>query len=1028
MAQKSVSESDYEELIIDLFKESDYEYIDGPTISPGGKLQERDSYTDVLLITRLRKALKKINPKKNEELIEGAIKTLLSIQSQSIVESNFNFHKLLVNGIQVEFKRPDGTIGGDYISLIDFQNPEKNEFLIVNQFTIVNERGKERRPDVIVFVNGLPLVVVELKNPVDENATIINAFNQIQTYKGEMPQLFYYNEFCIFSDGVITKVGTLSSDFEHFKQWKIEDRDNKLDVLAGSFEVIIDILFKKRVFMDYIRNFIVYDDDGRGNKNKKMAAYHQYYASNNAIESTVLATSPAGDRKCGIVWHTQGSGKSLTMVFYAGKMIQDQRMNNPTLIVLTDRIDLDNQLFEVFSHCNHILRQMPQQAESREDLTRLLKVASGGIVFTTINKFFPAEGEKKYPMLTDRRNVVVIVDEAHRSQYDLIDGFAAHMRDALPNASFIAFTGTPIDLADRSTINVFGNYISVYDIKKSIEDGTTVPIYYESRLIRIDIPDEQKALLDDAFDSISEDMEYNQREKEKRKWSMLEALVGVDKRIDLVAADIVKHFEQRQETMFGKAMIVCMSRRICVELYDSIIALRPEWAGTGDEDSQLNVIMTGSATDPLDWQKHIRNKQKRNDMAYRFKKVDDPFKIVIVRDMWLTGFDVPCLHTMYIDKPMHDHGLMQAIARVNRVFKEKPGGLVVDYIGIADSLAKAVGTYSRGGGKGTFFIDKKDAERAFLSKYEVCDNMMHGYDRGWWYAASKKERILRLRGAVDFVIKLENGEKRLKENVSKLTQAYYLATPNDEIFKYKEDVAFFQSLRAFVVKLTESPKKTTTMVDEALRQVLSSAIVSQEPTDVLELLGYEKTDISILSEEFLSRIQAMPERNLAAELLKRILNEHLSLMMRTNIVQSKKFSELLQESITRYEKRIIDTTEFINILIKFAKEMKVAEARGEVLNLTSEELAFYDALSTDDIAVKLMGDEILRNIATDVAKRVTENMTVDWSIRESARAQMRKEIKRVLRINGYPPEKTEDATDLIIRQAELICNSKIISE
>ena len=1026
MVHGAIAESDYEELLIDLFQEAGYEYVDGPSISPGGNRQERDTYSDVILTSRLRKALKKINPGKKSELIDDAIKKLLSIQSQSIIESNYEFHDLLVNGIQVEFKRPDGTIGGDYISLIDFNDPDNNEFLLVNQFTIQNERGRERRPDAIVFVNGLPLVVIELKNPADEKATVENAFNQIQTYKSEIPSLFFFNEFCIVSDGVHTKIGTISSDYTYFKEWKPAD-DNKLDISTGSIEVVIGNLFVKRIFLDVVRDFIVFDDDGHGSKIKKMAAYHQYYAVKNAIESTVFASSPSGDKKGGIVWHTQGSGKSLTMVFYAGKIIRDQRMNNPTLVVLTDRIDLDNQLFGVFSHCKHILRQAPQQAESREELTKLLRVASGGIVFTTINKFFPAEGEKSYPMLTNRRNVVVIVDEAHRSQYDLIDGYAAHMRDALPNASFIAFTGTPIDLADRSTINVFGNYVSIYDIRKSIEDGTTVPIYYESRLIRIDIPDSQKDLLDEAFDNISEDMEYNQKEKEKRRWSMLEALVGVDKRLELVAADIVKHFEQRQETMSGKAMIVCMSRRICVDLYNQIIALRPEWAGTDDEDSQINVIMTGSATDPAEWQKHIRNKQKRNEMAHRFKKVNDPFKIVIVRDMWLTGFDVPCLHTMYIDKLMHDHGLMQAIARVNRVFKDKPGGLVVDYIGIADNLAKAVGTYSRGGGKGEVFIEKEDAIRAFMSEYEVCDNIMHGYDRSWWPTAPKKERIVRLRTAVDFVIKLDKGIERIKNNVSQLTKAYFLAMPDDEIFRYKEDVAFFQSLRAFVVKLTENTRVPSTMVDEALRQVLSSAIVSQEPTDVLELLGYEKTDISVLSEEFLSRIRTMPERNLAAELLKRILNEHISQMLKENIVQSKKFSELLQESITRYEKRIIDTTEFINILIKFAKEMKEAEKRGEKLNLTTEELAFYDALGTDNAAVKIMGDEILRSIAMDVAKRVNENMTVDWSVRESARAQMRKEIKRVLRTYGYPPDMREDATDLIIKQAELVCNSKIIS-
>ncbi len=787
-----------------------------------------------------------------------------------------------------------------------------------------------------------------------------------------------------------------------------------------SLEVMVVGLLNKNALLDVIKNFIVYDGDGRGNRIKKLAASHQYYAVNTIVESTIRASRVTGDGRSGVVWHTQGSGKSLTMVFYSGKIAQDLRMNNPTIVVLTDRIDLDDQLFTTFSHCSHLLRQTPQQAETRQELMELLKVASGGIVFTTINKFFPSEEQTRYPVLTERRNVVVIVDEAHRSQYALVDGYASHMRDALPNASYVAFTGTPIDLSDRSTIKVFGPCVSVYDIQQSIDDKTTVPIFYESRLIKIDLPDDKKELLNSSFDEISEDMENDQKENEKRKWSMLEALVGVNQRLRLVAEDIVRHFEGRQEAIDGKAMIVCMSRRICVDLYDEIIKLRPEWAGTGDEDSAINVIMTGSATDPPGWQKHIRNKAARSEMAVRYKDVKGPFKIVIVRDMWMTGFDAPCMHTMYIDKPMRDHGLMQAISRVNRVFGDKPSGLIVDYIGIADSLAKAVGRYTRGGGRGQVFIDTREALPIFFEKYEICSNMMHGYDWSWWHNKPRKDRIRMIPGAANHILGQEKGKDRFNKNVGDLGKIYPQVASYSEVAAVKEGVAFFQSVRAFIVKSTETPKSKG-LRDEALRQVLSSALVSEEPTDVLKILGYDKADVSILSEEFLSRIRTMPEVNLAARVLERILKENLKTMEKRNIVQSKKFSELIEESITKYEKHLFDTTEFINALIQLAKEIKDADARGEKLGLTNDELAFYDALSTDDAAVKLMGDEVLRSIAMDVAKTVNRNLTVDWSIREQAKAQMRKAIKRLLTKYGYPPDKKEDATQLIITQAESLC-------
>lgn len=1022
---KAIAESDFEELMIDFLKEQGYKYVPGPTISPDGESPERETYSDVILKSRLHKMMAAINPGLSASLIEDAVRKISSISSNSLITANMDFHEMLIQGVRLESKRKDGTIAGEFVKIIDFDNPNNNEFLAVNQFTVINE-GKERRPDVILFVNGLPLVVIELKNPADEKATIHNAHVQIQNYKNDMPQLFYFNEGCIIADGVFTEVGTISSGYQHFVEWKSMESEGENDPLLSTTELMVQRMLNKTTFLDLIKNFTVFDDDGAGKKIKKVAKYHQYYAVNAAVDATVKAVNITGDGKCGVVWHTQGSGKSLTMTFYSGKIARDKRMENPTIVVLTDRIDLDDQLFNTFSNCSNLLRQIPQQADSRDDLRNLLKVASGGIVFTTINKFLFAENENRYPMLSDRHNIIIVVDEAHRSQYDMVDGFAANIRDALPHASFIAFTGTPIDFSDRSTVNVFGQCISIYDITKSIEDKTTVPIYYESRLVKIDLLEDQKELLNQSFEEISEDMEITLREKEKRRWAMLESLVGVDKRLELVAKDIVSHFEKRQDAMDGKAMIVCMSRRICVELYNHIIELRPEWAGHDDTDSMINVIMTGSATDPVEWQKHIRNKPRRNEMALRFKDPRDLFKIVIVRDMWLTGFDAPCLHTMYLDKPMKDHGLMQAISRVNRVFGDKPGGLVVDYIGIADNLAKAVGIYTRNGGKGEVYIDASQAVPLFFTKYEVCCKMMHGYDWSWWYESSKKDRIRRLPGAADFVLKIDNGVERIRKNVTDLTNAFNLVNTMPEALEKREDVAFFQSLRAYIVKLVTPPsKKSPIDPDMVIRQVLSSAIVSQEPTDVMELLGYDKADISILSEEFLSRIRKMPEENLAAELLKRMLKDNLNASGRQNIVQSRRFSELIEESITKYEKHIIDTTQFINVLIQLAKEMNEANNRGVCLGLTKDELAFYDALGTDDAAVKMMGDDTLRNIAMDVARAVENNRTVDWNIRDQAKAKMRMSIKRLLTKYGYPPDKKEDATKLIIEQAEEICKMQV---
>jgi type I restriction enzyme R subunit len=1012
------AEKDYEQFVIGLFRDEGYAHADGRSASLD-KTEKRKDDTVVVLEKRLSDALRRLNPDMGDAALKSAALKVLLPDSQPLIKSNHALHDMLVNGVPVERKREDGTVAGDRVRIIDFEKPGNNDFLVINQLTVFNER--ERRPDMVVFVNGLPLVTIELKSPGDERATLYSAWSQIQTYMQDIPQLFRYNAFCVISDGVNMSMGTVSSEFQRFKEWKAsEDAEG---IQESPTERMVRCVFSKKTLLDLIQNFIVYDDDGRGREIKKIAAYHQYYAVNNAVESTVHATSADGDGRCGVVWHTQGSGKSLTMVYYSGKIVKDKRMGNPTVVVMTDRIDLDNQLFGTFSQCHHLIRQTPKQAESRGDLIGLLKTASGGVVFTTINKFLPSEGETKYPMLSDRRNIVVIVDEAHRSQYDMIDGYASHVRDALPNASFIAFTGTPIDMATRNTVNVFGPYISIYDIKKSIEDGTTVPIYYQSRLVPISLPESQKELLDLDFENITECLEQDEKEKNKHRWSMLEALVGVDGRLDLVAADIVRHFESRQEAMDGKGMIVCMSRRICVDLYDKIVKLRPEWDGDGGDGGLLNVIMTGSASDPKGWGRHIRDKSERNKMAARFRDPDDPFKLAIVRDMWLTGFDVPSLHTMYIDKPMRNHGLMQAISRVNRVFRDKPGGLVVDYIGVADSLAAAVKAYTRDRGRGEVYIDKEEAVDGFVTALDVCEDLMHGYDRSWWNSSKKEQRVSKMRTAADFIIRVDKGVDRMKLCAENLTKAFYLATPDERVLAHREDVAFFQSLKAFLVKLTEGSRVPPELVNEALRQALSSAIVSKEPTDVLDILGYEKSDISVLSEEFLKRVKEMPEKNLAALLLERIMRDSLSDIRMENIVQSKKFTELLQESITKYEKRIFDTTEFINAMILLAKEIREAGERGVKLGLTKEELAFYDALGTDSSAVELMGDEALRAIARDVAKMIREQLKVDWNQRESVKAKMRATIKRVLKKHKYPPHMQDDATKLIVEQAELVCKS-----
>lgn len=1013
----SFNESDLENLTLNLLEEIGYKSIHGPDISPDSELPERKDYREVILLQRLKNALERINTRVPSSILDAAAEKLMKTTSPSIIESNQQFHRLLVEGIDVERRRDDGTIAYEKAYPIDFSNPLNNEFIAVNQYSIKGE-DQTKRPDIILFINGLPLVVMELKNPNDEKTDIWSAFRQIQNYKKYIPLLFQYNAFTIISDGLNARIGTVSSDKERFMLWRtIEGITDKHEDKLCIETLIRGVADKKRI-LDIIQNFIVFEENSRGEKIKKMAAYHQYYATNKAIITTLKATGIDGDKRAGVVWHTQGSGKSLTMVFYAGKIIQNPEMKNPTIVVITDRNDLDDQLFATFSSCHELLRQRPQQASSRKELTELLKRASGGVIFTTVGKVFPEEDARTYPMLSDRHNIVVITDEAHRSQYNFIDGFARHLRDALPNASYIGFTGTPIELDDRNTRIVFGDYIDIYDIQQAVEDEATVPIYYESRLAHITLPDDAKLLLDKEFEEISENEEAEVQDRLKHKWAALEALVGSEKRIQLIAKDIVNHYEKKQEVIEGKAMIVCMSRRICVELYNEIVKIKPEWAEGNDSEKLINIIMTGSASDPLEWSDHFLSKKGKEEFANKFKDPSDPFKIAIVRDMWLTGFDAPSLHTMYVDKPMRGHSLMQSIARVNRVYKDKPGGLIVDYIGLAEELKKALRTYSQSGGKGSTTYDQDKAVDKMLEEYEKCRSIFHGYDYSWWIESSKKEKLLGLPKVLDFIYGVKDGEKRFVDATNTLSKAFSLSVPREEALEIQDDVGFFQTVKVALQKI-KGGVNVPTDVDFAIRQIISSAISSDQVVDIFQAVGLDKPDLSILSDEFLAKVQELPQKNLSAMMLERLLKEEIRTRSRNNLTESRKFSIMLEESITKYEKRAYDTVEFINALIQLAKELKEAELRGEKLNLSIEELAFYDALETNDSAVKILGDEVLRNLAVEIAETVRTNKSIDWAMRESARAKMRVVIKRVLRANGYPPDQEKKAVEIIIEQAEL---------
>jgi type I restriction enzyme R subunit len=1012
---KIIVESELEEASLSILRTLGYETIFGPDIAFDGIKPERQNYAQTLLLDRIKKAVDQLNNKIPKEAREEAVKKLQRAESQLLIHNNKSFHKMLVEGVPVEYRRADGSVAGDYCQLVDYRNPENNEFLAVNQFTVI-EQNNNRRPDIVIFINGLPLVVIELKNPADEKATVWSAFNQFETYKKQIPSLFQTNEVLIISDGLEARAGTITSDRDRFMPWKTIDGRETAPPTMPQLQVLLRGMLNKRVLVDLIRNFIVYETDG-AKVSKKLSAYHQYHATNKALEATIRATSPTGDKRCGVIWHTQGSGKSLIMVFYAAKLIQT--LDNPTIVVLTDRNDLDGQLFGTFSRCSDILRQKPVQAENRRQLRELLRVASGGVVFTTIQKFLPEEKGQDYPLLSDRRNIVVIADEAHRSQYDFIDGFARHLREALPNASFIGFTGTPLEKVDRNTPAVFGNYIDTYDIMQAVVDNATVRIYYESRLAKLELNEDEKPKIDPLFEEVTENEEQERKEKLKSKWARVEAVVGSEKRLRVIAGDIVKHFESRLEALEGKGMIVCMSRRICVDLYEEIIKLRPQWHSDDDAKGFLKVVMTGSATDPVDWQPHIRNKIRRDHLGDRMKDPSDSLRLVIVRDMWLTGFDVVNLHTMYVDKFMRGHVLMQAIARVNRVYKDKPGGLIVDYIGVAEELKKALADYSVGDREETG-ISQEVAVAILMEKYEIVRGMMYGFDYIRALKAPTLERMQYILAAMEHVLQQMDGKKRFLQHVTEMSQAFALAVPNEDALKIRDEVGFFQAVRSAIAKSTGDSERSGEELDYAVRQIVSGAIVADGVVDVFATAGLRKPDISILSDEFLAEVRGLPYRNLAVEMLQKLLNDEIKTRSRRNLIQGRLFSEMLEKTMRTYQNRLVETSIIIEQLIELARQMREANRRGEKLGLSEDELAFYDALEVNDSAVNILGDEVLRTIARDLTNTIRKNVSIDWTLKESVQAKLRVMVRRVLRKYGYPPDKQKKATDTVLEQAHLL--------
>ena len=1028
---KAIHESDVEENVLAILESLGYGIIrgDNEDYLPGGSSASRADYKDVVLVERLREALRGINPSIPEETREQAVKQVLRSESPKLVADNESFHRMLVDGVDVPVQSEEGE-SYKKVWLFDFEDPNNNDFLTVNQFTVV-ENNVERRPDVVLFVNGIPLLVLELKNPADEDATIWTAYDQFQTYKDQLPSLFRYNEILVISDGIEARAGSITSERERFMQWKTINGEKPEKGLT-EIEVLLRGMCEKRRLLDIARNFIVFEKDK--DTKKKLAAYHQYWATNKALESTIAARK--GNKKAGIVWHTQGSGKSLTMVFYSGKLVRE--LDNPTIVVLTDRNDLDDQLFGTFGRCQDILRQKPVQADSRKELQELLRVSSGGIVFTTIQKFFPEEDREKHPLLSERDNIVVIADEAHRSQYGfsakILDrkdktlityGYAKYLRDALPNASFIGFTGTPIEKADRSTPAVFGKYVDTYDIEQAVDDGATVRIYYESRLAKLELKPEERPKIDKEFEEVTEGEEVEGKEKLKSKWSRVERVAGSPTRIDRIARDIVSHFEERTSVLEGKGMIVCMSRRICVDLHNQIAKLRPNWYDKDDEKGIFKVVMTGSASDPKEWQEHIRNKVRRREIGDNFKDPDHELKLLIVRDMFLTGFDAPTLHTMYLDKPIKGHTLMQAIARVNRVYPGKEGGLVVDYMGVGAELKEALINYTASGGKGKPTFDQEKAVMLMQEKYEIVKDMFHGFNYREFFELKPSDRISFVPQAMEHILKERGKKERFAREVTGLLKAFSLAVPNDKAMKVKEEVGLFQAIKSAITKTTETKGESEEKFDAAIKRILSKAVISDRIIDIFEAAGIQKPELSILSEGFLAEVKEIPQKNLAFEALKKLLNDEIRFISKKNIVQGRSFMEMLDKTIKRYTNRSVEAAQVIEELIELARRVREEKNRGKQQDMTEDELAFYDALGVNDSAVQVLGNETLRKIALELTQVIRNSVTIDWTQRDSVQAEIRLKVKKILRKYGYPPDKQEKATQTVLEQAELIARDWI---
>ena len=1034
------NEDDLEQVALEWLQSLSYDYKKGNELSMTGLAPERKNDKDVVLHERLEKALKKINSEIHPRFIEKAIHELTLEKSPNLLENNLTFHENLINGIEVEDYDDEGQSIVEIVKIVDFEHPQNNDFLAVNQLTVVNG-DYTKRPDIVLFINGLPIVVIELKNSTNETVGVEDGYHQLETYKMRIPQLFTFNEVLITSDGINTKAGSLTANYDRFMTWRSKDGETESSSSLASLDVLIHGMLNPNTLLDLIRYFVLFQDDGKGHISKILAAYHQYYAVNKALNRALLASSEQGDGKGGVIWHTQGSGKSLTMVFFSGKLIQ--MLNNPTLVVVTDRNDLDNQLYSTFVKSKGrsgkgLLRQTPKQAETRKELKSLLSVESGGIVFTTMQKFEPEQNETTMAALTERKNVIVMADEAHRTQYGfnakyndkgegIKYGYAKYLRDALPNATFVGFTGTPVASTDKNTQMVFGNYIDVYDMTQAVADGSTVKIYYESRVIPLNLP--QSLDLDEAYNDITEDQEEDVKQRLKSKWSRIEALAGAKPRIEALAKDIIQHFETRQQAMKGKGMIVTMSRRIAVDLYDEIIRQKPEWHSDDDDKGVIKVVMTGSSSDPSSFQRHIGPKKRRNLLEKRMKDVNDELQLVIVRDMWLTGFDVPSMHTMYIDKPMKGHNLMQAIARVNRVFKDKPGGLIVDYVGIAESLKEALKEYTESDQAQTA-IDTDKAVELMLLKYDVIQDMLYNLDYSKFNSEKKSERYYAISDTMDYVIGLgEDERQRFIKTVTELSKAFALCATEPTAQELNDEIAFFKAVKAGLVKLLQPPKegnvnKTPAEVEAEINQLVSQSVVTEDIIDVYQTLGLEQPDLSILSDEFLKDVEGLKQKNVAIELLNKLLKGQMKILKRKNVTVSQRFSEMLGNSIEKYNNRSIEASKVIEELIQLAKDLNEEQQRGNELGLTADEIAFYDALASHATAKEVMGDKNLRAIAHELTKTVKENMTVDWNKKASSRANMRRSVKRLLKKYGYPPDLERMATNRVVEQAELMASNQ----